>query len=504
MALRTSVRVSAGICLFALALSACGGCETDNSPANAKNAETNNTPTNTDPGDAGNNNNNNSAGDAGEDEDPWSDDDGDGFPAQFDNCPAVANEDQADGDADGVGDLCDNCIEAPNFDQADEDGDGEGDACEDEPAGEICGTQQNEFELIKPNIYIVVDRSTSMQAQDGTGMTRMVRARAGLDQIGTNSAGNVRFGLSTYPCANQNDACADLNRELLPMGEYTAAEFQASYGANYTDATCPHGPQLNEGPGLDIEEGGRHCTETGSALNDVLVRNLTSEPGDPLDDQRQKAVVLITDGGACGCSAQPEAIQAATDLNAMGVLTYVVGFNFFDVRLDEIAQAGGTDAGVAGSPLFYEATNAQELATALNDIESLSIPCAFTLEPEPEDPNRIWVSVDGMFITRDGADGFTYDDGTNTLTLNGAACDALKMADPMDPPLEIISGCPGETCVPLGESCTTDGDCCNAVCEDGTCQDRCRPFNVACRENDDCCGGVCAKMGTGVGICQGG
>jgi hypothetical protein len=57
-------------------------------------------------------------------------DDGDSHMACEDNCPLIANEDQADGDTDGVGDVCDNCPEAANGDQADEDYDGFGDACD--------------------------------------------------------------------------------------------------------------------------------------------------------------------------------------------------------------------------------------------------------------------------------------------------------------------------------------------------------------------------------------
>ena len=78
------------------------------------------------------------------------DSDGDGVCADQDNCPTVANPDQADAnadgigdacesclqvdsDGDGVGDLCDNCPTVANADQIDSDGDGAGDACDCRP-----------------------------------------------------------------------------------------------------------------------------------------------------------------------------------------------------------------------------------------------------------------------------------------------------------------------------------------------------------------------------------
>jgi len=71
------------------------------------------------------------------------DGDGDGVPDGTDNCPNVANPDQADTDGDGTGNACepdtdgdgviddvDNCDNADNPDQQDSDGDGTGDACD--------------------------------------------------------------------------------------------------------------------------------------------------------------------------------------------------------------------------------------------------------------------------------------------------------------------------------------------------------------------------------------
>jgi gliding motility-associated-like protein len=73
------------------------------------------------------------------------DTDGDGIPNGDDNCPDIANADQADLDGDGEGDVCDddldgdgvlnvddNCPETANADQADADGDDIGDLCDTE------------------------------------------------------------------------------------------------------------------------------------------------------------------------------------------------------------------------------------------------------------------------------------------------------------------------------------------------------------------------------------
>ncbi len=59
--------------------------------------------------------------------------DGDGVDNAADNCPSIPNEDQADTDEDGVGSVCDNCASDGNPDQSDRDGDGLGDACDNCP-----------------------------------------------------------------------------------------------------------------------------------------------------------------------------------------------------------------------------------------------------------------------------------------------------------------------------------------------------------------------------------
>ncbi len=69
--------------------------------------------------------------------------DGDGILDIDDNCPSMANADQADEDADGVGDVCDNCPTLPNAFQSDSDGNGTGDACQDSDGDGILDAFDN-------------------------------------------------------------------------------------------------------------------------------------------------------------------------------------------------------------------------------------------------------------------------------------------------------------------------------------------------------------------------
>lgn len=64
--------------------------------------------------------------------DPDADDDLDGIPNASDNCPTMANADQADADADTVGDACDVCL-AAGFDDDHADYDGDGIPCAEDP-----------------------------------------------------------------------------------------------------------------------------------------------------------------------------------------------------------------------------------------------------------------------------------------------------------------------------------------------------------------------------------
>jgi hypothetical protein len=502
----------------------------------------------------------------GEFYDPSQDSDGDMTPDVQDNCPMIQN-DQTDTDGDALGDDCDNCPTVANYDQADSDGNGVGDACEPNPAGTACGSaadcgageiceegvcacgkQESDFVVLKPNIFFLLDESGSM----GGGPD--AQAIAAMDQIADSLAMDIRVGAGTYSGSDTLDV-------LLPMGDHTAAQMKSSW--ELCDSPGSVYPCYDAGGG----------TPTGPALDRVRTTNAVSDPNDPQDALRSKAVVLITDGAP---SSQSASVNAAAALNAAGIPVYVIGFNFGGRAddLDAVAQAGGTDAPDACSNdatiactnnndcggnycvrNFYVADNSAQLVTALQSIATDSIACSYTLDTPPPDPNKIWVLVDGTSVPNEAGNGYTYDAGNNTLSLNGQSCVDLRAIDPMVvmDPLKIVLGC-ATACVPEtevcdfqdnncdgvidegcegcspevcdgvdndcddqidegcpncvfdGEMCMADADCCNGNCRpDGICGPPCRPLNATCRESSDCCSGQCAKAGGAeVGVCVGG
>ncbi|RYE78788.1 MAG: VWA domain-containing protein, partial [Myxococcales bacterium] len=216
---------------------------------------------------------------------------------------------------------------------------------------------------------------------------------------------------------------------------------------------------------------------------------------------RKYATILLTDG-AESCQGNPT--QAAADLLALGVNTYVIGFSVLateKTQLNAIATAGGTNAGqfTGGADKAFFAASEEELANALAAIIAGS---------------QVFEKCNGL------------DDNCNNLIdegfeNKGLACDNGKLGEcrvagafacSADGASTVCSaaGNPGKA--PTAEVCNGKDDDCNGFVDDGLNCQGCIPLPEVCNNKDDDCDGVVdnSPVDTGktcgltLGVCQAG
>jgi hypothetical protein len=401
--------------------------------------------------------------------------DGDGVSDVADNCLTVKNPaPQLDTDGDGVGDACDNCPTTANAGQQDNDGDGTGDRCDGAlGTAAVCATGASASGIVEPNLYFLIDRSSSMVTNNvPPGVTRYAALLAGLNAL-AGSAGapstlisNFRLGMGAFPGNitgnSTTGACtgAGLPLPVLTMGEHTYGEFTGSY-ANL---------------------GTRIGTPTDVALQRVLQLRPFDLPGSPSSTE-PRAVVLITDGEPNDCGSADrtnETVIAAAALAAAGVPVFVVGFQGVNPSvMQRIADAGDP---APGTNTWYTVTDSASITTALNAIVQRSVSCVVPFASTGRgniDPTIATVSI----VTSSSRNPIGYDPTVgytvagNNLTLHGPSCTALQVAVAQDASarVEVNVGC---ACKPSAETCGDglDNDC------DGRADEDCIPTTV-CGQN---------------------
>jgi len=225
-------------------------------------------------------------------------------------------------------------------------------------------------------------------------------------------------------------------------------------------------------------------TPTGTAMTGGYSELENYVAKTPLPPGGQKVLVLITDGvpspgDACyqsGTSYTNNACvtMAAAELKkAMPqgpILTYVIGTGPFPSTdtgsfdpsfLGNVALAGGTgpmncnpNENTTTSDLCYfevdpTTGNTSQTATAfenaINAIRGQVLSCTFPLNLETDagmvDPSKVNVTVDGMTVSQDPNNGWTYDNPTNPteIIFHGTSCNNLKMNSMAS--VNIILGC---------------------------------------------------------------
>jgi len=309
-----------------------------------------------------------------------------------------------------------------------------------------------------PNLYLVLDTSQSMSLDSKWSTVRSVVA-AMMDQVGP----RARFGVTVFPTSADNGCGTGTQVLSLRLGDNTGATSAAflaatnfdPVGGTPTAATLEAlKPTLETFSGVTYvilaTDGGPNCNPDLTCNVDQCTVNLEGEYPqcpvggpfnccDPNNDTVQQSVT-----GPTGCLDGTSTVQAASDLRALGVRTFVIGIpgsGPYGGILDSVATAGGTARST--EPFYYSVDTADtsQLESAIESVTLQTLSCAFTLDHAPSDPGEVNVYVGGVILAQNaggGANGWTLE-GT-TLTLLGSTCVGLE-AQP-NTPVTVLEGCP--------------------------------------------------------------
>lgn len=364
--------------------------------------------------------------------------------------------------------------------------------------GSNCGADQFDATLVEPNVLFVLDRSGSMNecvSGDDTSTRKWPYAVSAIDRIVQDHAGKIRFGLTTYPefCEEDMEACSSSCSSSC-TNSYSCTINGSSYGncsAGIVDIVVGD----DQGTG-DLRQlfadtlaanfpGGN--TPTGKALRAVAADRFGHGLPSVSDTVvRGNYIVLVTDGDAncdgtqvTGCTYDDVrdnssdrvsrckvnlALQALRDLSP-AIETFVVGFNFTSVnralnchavyggRPRQVGACVGLDAssytparciyGTSSQRMqtttacYYEASNADQLSAAFDEIAGQIASCTFALGRTPPDLDKLFVYLDygaptgRVLVPRNsGSNGYwAYDGGAGQITFVGQVCNDVQAAD---------------------------------------------------------------------------
>lgn len=291
-----------------------------------------------------------------------------------------------------------------------------------------CGLQEEEVELVNlgdpPDMLIVLDRSGSMTTPIDLfmpfGPTRWTVMRDALKNIVMSTQNNIRWGLSVFP--TDDDCGVSAGTEVgIDLGQYPPI-------GSWLDGNSPNGN-----------------TPAHLGLQDAL----TTYAALPVNPEGR--YVLFATDGVPNCGDEdpfPLTLDAVTALATAGIHTFVIGFGDplgVDSDLLNAAAQAGLEPRPGGPPHYYEATNAAQLQTALDQISGgVIVPsCSYELQDPPPDPDMVTVTVDGVPVPRSTqhTNGWDYYPDSMTITFFGTYCTDIEGGAVSS--VQFFFGCPG-------------------------------------------------------------
>lgn len=296
--------------------------------------------------------------------------------------------------------------------------------------GSVCAELEVGTDRVIPNIMIIVDRSGSMRfdfegdcpflgnncPSSGTPNPDFDESRWDSVEdalVGTNGLVRrldsiARFGLSLYwkpnedpPTMSDGDMCASTDDVAITQSLNNANTIAARFSAN--------------------DPGG--YTPTAEAIESVTDSLIATPP-----PEAPTVYLLATDGLPNGCDQDGENVDRNNSVAAVerafgrGIETFVLGVNFDDNHLQDLANAG---QGVGSGATLWTADSVSQLQTALEQIVVQNIPCTVNLTDGVIDTAQACAGEvrlnDEVLVCNDAERGWRAIDG-RTVELTGSAC----------------------------------------------------------------------------------
>ncbi len=311
--------------------------------------------------------------------------------------------------------------------------------------------------------------------------------RVCVNYAGTCSGGDVLVG---FPGSGAFTAMSNVPAILSWLDGHETSFDASTTTGNFCNAATTGDCELRPGG----------PTPLGGLLTDIGSYIAPIRGGDSKSSCRPYSVILLTDG-AESCGGNP--VGAATTLRSMGVLTYVVGVAIDSAsrtELNDIATAGGTDAGSAGGDTAFFADDPVTLSEGLSEIVQRSL-LVETCNGLDDDCDGIVDEGFTKYCNRPG--------GVTTQSLctdpGETVCDGLddNCNGLVDEGLTNACG----TCGPVPtEACNGIDDDCDGVIDEGGVCSGCVPSAEICDGADNDCDGLIDESltrpcGTDVGQC---
>lgn len=293
-----------------------------------------------------------------------------------------------------------------------------------------CGAQMQMIGVVNlgdpPDMLVVLDRSGSMSSPPPVFPpvfdTKWTIMRNALTAITTQKDMQIKFGVLEFP--SDENCAADSTAEVgVALGTHN--QFATYFGSRSPGGNTPAHVALTSAlayyQSIPVNTAGRYVMFATDGLPNC-------KGGDP------------------DIASDAETVAAVTALKTAGIPTYVLGFGTLGQNtgvLDQAAVAGGKAK--PGTPKFYEANNANDLAMALQAIAGgVIVPsCSFQLQSVPPDPDNVTVTINGMVVPRSPshANGWDYHPDAMTITFFGSYCTQIQSGATTN--VSFVYGCPG-------------------------------------------------------------